>query len=55
MKFRNITDSLLKWRILILLQTIQINTAQASTEELGQARAGSNAAANIELTVDELI
>ena len=27
MKLRNITDSLLKWRILILLQTIQINTA----------------------------
>ena len=37
--------------------TDQHSTAQASTgtEELGQARAGSNAAANIELTVDELI
>ena len=31
------------------------HSQQQSTEELGQARAGSNAAANIELTVDELI
>ena len=35
--------------------TDQHSTAQASTEELGQARAGSNAATKIELTVDELI